>query len=108
MPTRTRTPLYPYFKSNDNVADLFVQTAQVNDTSAVPTAGTPPPRTSTPVPNGVPLTGATPGTPGAAPNQPTSPFPEKAAPHGAPVRQWLNQTVIPALLEGMKMLAADR
>jgi COMPASS component SDC1 len=35
-------------------------------------------------------------------------MPSEPAAHGAPVRQYLNSRVTPALLEGMKMLAKEQ
>ena len=35
-------------------------------------------------------------------------MPSEPAAHGAPVRQYLNSKITPALLEGMKMLAKDQ
>ena len=35
-------------------------------------------------------------------------LPAKAAPHGAPVRRYLNEKVVGSLLEGMKRLANEQ
>ena len=38
----------------------------------------------------------------------SAPLPAKAAPHGAPVRRYLNEKVTGVLLDGMKRLATDQ
>ncbi|KAK2071255.1 hypothetical protein P8C59_005693 [Phyllachora maydis] len=46
--------------------------------------------------------------PEAPPERGQQPLPAEPAAHGAPVRQYLNSTVVPAVLEGMKRLAQDK
>ncbi|RKU46483.1 COMPASS (complex proteins associated with Set1p) component [Coniochaeta pulveracea] len=78
------------------------QQPQADSGPQPPTSSTPtkPSRTGTPA--------ATNSRAASVHPDPQPKFPSEAAPHGAPVRQYLNSKVTGALMEGMKKIAKER